>query len=45
MTLEERIALGEDSALELKAVFIPGRLLKRIGSDKTGHWQTFFPPY
>ena len=21
------------------------RLLKRIGSDKTGHWQTFFPPY
>ena len=20
------------------------RLLKRIGSDKTGHWQTFFPP-
>ena len=21
------------------------RLLKRIGSDKMGHWQTFFPPY
>ena len=21
------------------------RLLKRIGSDKTGRWQTFFPPY
>ena len=20
-------------------------LLKRIGSDKSGHWQTFFPPY
>ena len=21
------------------------RLLKRVGSDKSGHWQTFFPPY